>query len=123
MVDGDPQQKPELKKAMSEFMKNAVVGGCGWHIVEQGWKRHCPGNNAVKERNGNRDIYNIFVQRVKSWCYSWMIPGGVESEEEYFVSKQLLFAYLASPEVLDACGGQPYIVQQVSDFVRNHVLI
>jgi hypothetical protein len=123
MVDGDPQQKPELKKAISQFMRNAVDGGCGWHIVEQGWKRHIPGNNVVKEGNGSREKYNLFVKQVKNWCYSWMIPGGVESEEEYLVSKQLLFAYFASPEVLDACGGQPYIVEQVSEFVRNHVLI
>jgi hypothetical protein len=50
-----------------------------------------------------------------------MTPGGVECEEEYSVSKQLLFAYLASPEVLDACDGQQPVVKQVSDFIRNYV--
>jgi hypothetical protein len=50
-----------------------------------------------------------------------MTPGGVECEEECSVSKQLLFAYLASPEVLDACDGQQPVVKQVSDFIRNYV--
>jgi hypothetical protein len=84
MVDGDPQQRSELKNAMSRFMKDAVDGGCGWHIVEQGRKAHGPGKTAAKERNGNRDKHNLFIQRLKDWCYSWMISGGVESEEEYF---------------------------------------
>ncbi len=36
MVDGDPQQKSELSKAIFDCMSNAIDGGCGWHIVEQG---------------------------------------------------------------------------------------
>jgi hypothetical protein len=121
MVDGDPQQRAELSKAILDYMPNAMDGGCGWHIVEQGWKAHGPGKTAVTEAGGKRDKYNLFKKRVKDWCYSWMTPGGAESEEEYSVSKQLLFAYLASPEVLDACDGQCYVVEQVSSFVRNYV--
>jgi hypothetical protein len=30
---------------------------------------------------------------------------------------------LASPEVMDACDGQQYIVDQVTDFVKNYVII
>jgi hypothetical protein len=121
MVDGDPQQRSELSKAIMDYMPNAIDGGCGWHIVEQGWKAHGPGKTAVKEKK--RDAYNLFKKRVKDWCYSWMTPGGAESEDEYSLSKELLFAYLASPEVLDACDGQQYIIDQVSDFVKNYVII
>jgi hypothetical protein len=49
--------------------------------------------------------------------------NGVESEDEYSISKQLLFAYFASPEVLDACDGQQYIIDQVSDFLWNQVMV
>jgi hypothetical protein len=121
MVDGDPQQRSELSKAILDYMPNAIDGGCGWHIVEQGWKSHGPGKTAVKEKK--RDAYNLFKKRVKEWCYSWMKPGGVESEEEYSVSKQLLFAYLASSEGLEACDGQTYVIEQVSEFVRNYVIV
>jgi hypothetical protein len=89
MVDGDPQQRAELCKAIFVYMPNAINGGCGWYIVEQGWK-------AVEDTDCNRDKYNLFKKRMKEWCYSWMTPGRVESEDEYYVSKQLLFAYLAS---------------------------
>jgi hypothetical protein len=123
MVDGDPQQRGELAKAILDYMPIAIDGGCGWHIVNQGWKNHGPGKTAVKESGGRRDKYNLFKRRVKDWCYSWMTPGSVESEEEYYVSKQLLFAYLASPEALAACDGQQYIIEQVADFVRNYVIV
>jgi hypothetical protein len=121
MVDGDPQQRSELSKALSDYMPNAIDGGCGWHIVEQGWKRHGPNMTAVTEASGKRDKFNLLKKRVKAWCYSWMTPGGVESDEEYSVSKQLLFAFLASPEVLDACEGKQDTVDQVSYFVRTYV--
>ena len=52
-----------------------------------------------------------------------MTPGGVKSKDKYSLSKELLFAYLASPEVLDACDGQQYVIDQVSDFVKNYVII
>jgi hypothetical protein len=121
MVDGDPQQRAELSKAISVHMPNAIDGGCGWHIVEQGWKAHGPGKTAVRDVGGKRDKDNLFKKRVKAWLYSWMSPGGVDSEDEHSVSKQLLFSYLASPEVLDACDGQKYVVQQVSTFIREYV--
>ena len=121
MVDGDPQQKSELSKALLDYMPNAIDGGCGWHIVEQGWKRHGPAMTAVTVAGGKRDKFNLFKKRVKDWCYSWMTAGGVESEDEYTVSKQLLFAYLASPEVLDACDGHQHLPDQVSEFIRNYV--
>jgi hypothetical protein len=111
MVDGDPQQRSELSKAILDYMPNFIDGGCGWHIVEQGWKAHGPRKTAVKEIK--QDTYIIFKKCVKDWCYSWMTPSGVESEDEYSDSKQLLFAYLVSPEVLDSCAGQQYVVDQV----------
>jgi hypothetical protein len=43
-----------------------------------------------------------------------MTPGDAKSDDKYTISKQLLFAYLASPGVLDACDGQQYIMDQVS---------
>jgi hypothetical protein len=96
MVDGDPQQKSELSKAIFDCMPNAIDGGCGWHVVEQGWKRHGPGTTAVIEVSGKHDKFNLFRKRVKDWCCSWMTPGGVKSEEECSVSKQLLFACSAA---------------------------
>jgi hypothetical protein len=104
-------------------MPNAIDGGCGWHIVEQVWKSHGPEKTAVKDVGCKREKYNFFKKRVKDWCYSWMAPGMVESEDEHYVSKQLLFAYLASEEMLDACDGQQHVIDHVSGFVINEVIV
>jgi hypothetical protein len=40
MVDGDPQQRGELRKAMQVLMSNAMDGSGRQHLVEQGWKTH-----------------------------------------------------------------------------------
>jgi hypothetical protein len=58
---------------------------------------------------------------VKDWLYSWMTPGGAKSKDKYSVSKQLLFTYLDSPKVFDACDGQVYVIDQVSCFIREYV--
>ena len=52
-----------------------------------------------------------------------MKKGGEEYEEEYKIKKKIQEEYLASPEVLDACDGQQYIIDQVSDFLRNYVIV
>jgi hypothetical protein len=55
MVDGDPQQRGELCKAMLVCIPNAMDGSCGWHLVEQGWKAHGPGMTAVRDVGCNWD--------------------------------------------------------------------
>jgi hypothetical protein len=123
MVDGDPQQKSELRNGISVYMPNAIDGGCGWHNVKQGWKMHGPGKRAVTERDGKHNQYNLFKKGVKEWCYSWMTPGRAKCEDEYSVSKKLFFSYLAKSEALDICDGQQYVIDQVSDFVRDYVIV
>jgi hypothetical protein len=100
MVDGDPQQRGELRKAIVVFMPNAMDGGCGWHLVEQGWKAHGPGVTAVKDVGRNREKFNLFKKRVKDWCYSWMTPGGVvgrTSSLHYYYLAFIVLTYLAYP--------------------------
>jgi hypothetical protein len=113
MAGGDPQQWAGLSTAILSCVPKAMDGSCGWHIMEQGWKAHGPGKTAVKD--AKRDKCNLFMKCVTNWCYSWMTLGGVESEDDYTVLKQLLFAYLASPVVLDACDNQQYIIEEVSN--------
>jgi hypothetical protein len=104
-------------------MPNAIDGGCRRYIVEQGWKSHGPGKTAVKDVGCKRGKYNLLKKHVKDWCYSWMTPGMVESEDKYYLPKQLLFTYLASEEVFDTCDGQQYIIDQVSGFVINYFIL
>jgi hypothetical protein len=121
MVDEDPQQRAELSKAILSYMPKSMDGSCRWHIKEQGWKAHGPRKTVVKD--AKRDKYNLFKKCLKDWCYSWMTPGGNESEHKYYFSKQLLFAYLANSEVLDTCDGQQYFINQGSNFLQNFVIV
>ena len=38
MSDGDRQQQQEIAAAIRDYMPNARLGSCGWHIVDRGWK-------------------------------------------------------------------------------------
>lgn len=119
MKDGDPQQHNEIKRAMTEYLQNAADAACGWHIVHQGFKRHCPGKNAVGP--DCEKMWELFSDHVKKWIYSWMRPGYCESEEEYAVSKELLFRYISSPSGLKAAGGNQQHIDRVKNWVRSVV--
>ena len=43
MTDGDSQEMQQVDFAIATFLVNAVCTRCGWHLVNQGWKRHCKG--------------------------------------------------------------------------------
>jgi len=45
MGDGDRQQQAEIEAAIKDYMPNARFGGCGWHIVDRGWRCNGPTTN------------------------------------------------------------------------------
>jgi hypothetical protein len=69
MFNGDTRQRGELAKSIKEYMPNAIVGGCGWHIVHEGWKQHGPNKAAVVEGT-KRDKYVFYSRHVQDWIYS-----------------------------------------------------
>lgn len=81
MKDGDPQQHNEIKRVMASYLKNAADAACGWHIIHQGWKRHCPGIMSVPDKEKWRAVGD----HIKNWIYSWMRPGYCETEEEFLL--------------------------------------
>lgn len=114
MKDGDPQQHNEIKRVMASYLKNAADAACGWHIIHQGWKRHCPGVKSVP----NKEKWIAVGDHIKNWMYSWMRPGYCESEEEYNVSKELLHRYISSPTVYEASGRNDQHISRVKAWVH-----
>jgi hypothetical protein len=91
MVDGDPQQGSEVANALNSYSV------CPMHflvnVVGILFTSSLPTSLWVE--------FDNFCTTVKSWLFSFiMLEGGVEDEDEYEVSKDLLFAYLNSSTVL-----------------------
>ena len=71
--------------------------GVGGTLSIRGWIRHCPGPKSVDK--GKQAEFKRIIKAVKAWVYSWM-KLDCESEEEYAISKSLLYCYLRSPAVV-----------------------
>ena len=122
MVDGDQQQRDQLVSSMLEFMPNAIDGTCAWHLINQGLIKKSLSKGFIKDPR-KQEKYSLFLDHIKSWCYSWITPFGCENEEEYSLSKELLFSYINSQEGLLACDGSLHAQSALDDWVRNHVII
>lgn len=116
MKDGDPQQHNEIKAVMTEYLAQAFDASCGWHLVEQGCNRNCPGKTSVPKEKEKK--WEHFLRHVKNWIYSWMKPGYCENEDEYRISSELLFRYISSTSALDAAGGNYDHITRVKEWVR-----
>ena len=119
MADGDPQQMAEINDAISEYMPNAILMGCGWHIVNQGWKVNGPSFSHFK----NDTVVKKLYKSIKTWIYSWMRPGYCETKEEYELSKSLLLAYLHSKQVRKILSEYPHTETIIVEFVRRRILV
>ena len=120
MVDGDPQQYNEIVASIKNNFVNARWGNCGFHVVTQSWKRHGPSSTSVPTH-----LQQEFKERcdvVKKWCYTWMMEGFVEDEEEYILSKAMLFAYIRSEDFLKSAGGNKDLPKRIEAFVRERVI-
>ena len=119
LVDADRQQETEIWNMMPIHMPNASLGFCGFHVVHQNKKKH--GINKKCVAMSNKSSFKALVGTIHSWLYSFMQPGYCESEEEYEVSKALLFAFIRSEStrrILETQSNQ----DRVLNWVNNNVL-
>ena len=120
LVDGDPQQRVNLAEALKNYLRNAVHTTCGFHLVNNSWKRHAPSKVSIKKEMQSK--FDNFSKYITNWFYSFMRPGYCENKQEYNLSKTMLYAFLRSDEVKSIlCTAQN--VKQVEDWVRNIVFI
>jgi hypothetical protein len=119
---GDRQQQAEIELAIKEYMPNARFGGCGWHIVDRGWRRNGPTSNSFTGYQRKQEAQALF-RGVRSWIYSWMKPGYCESREEYLVSLRLLKNYISSPAVSKVLEGRKDVIDHVKKFLRENIVV
>jgi hypothetical protein len=121
MKDGDPQARNELLISLVRLLPNAIEGGCGWHILNQGMKTNVPGVRSVTKSNQKK--WKSALYKIKQWIYSWMRPGYVEEEDEYKISKFLLLQFVCSGSVLLAADNNMHIILSMLRFLQGHVFI
>lgn len=96
--DGDKQLIRSIELSIDRYYRNAIRLPCTWHIV------HPP------LRNGHRTIgrrphvskywLQWFLRLLQKWVYTFMKSNcGIESDEEYRVSKSLLSAFVNSDTI------------------------
>ncbi len=69
----------------------------------------------------NLQKWTLFVRKIQKRIYSWMTPGYVEDEDEYYISKQLLEKFVCSIPVSGIIDGNTAIVCSVLKFLKCHV--
>jgi MULE transposase domain len=122
MSDGDRQQQMEIEAAIRNYMPNARLGSCGWHIVDRGWRRNGPSSNAFQRIQKKKQVQALY-KVVRQWIYSWMRPGYCETEDEYQVSLRLLNKFIDSPRFHTTVDGRLDIIAHVKQFLRENILV
>jgi hypothetical protein len=122
MSDGDRQQQQEIETAIRDYMPNAKLGSCGWHIVDRGWRRNGPTTNIFPGTHKKRQVNDLF-KVVRRWIYSWMSPGYCENEDEFRVSARLLNEYIDSAMFRESVEGRQDVITHLKQFLRQNVLV
>jgi hypothetical protein len=91
LSDGDQNIYGAFDAARKEFYPQAKHGLCIYHLVTQTLnelekRMHCTDEQLVKDQK----------ETFKRWMFTWMSLGGVESEDEYEMSKKLMLDWLLS---------------------------
>jgi len=116
MKDGDPQQHNEVMAAIvSTFGGGVTVGGCGWHIVHCTWVKYI-GKARIYIRSENLAEWDKIVLMIHSFIYCWMKRGGVEDDDEYELSKQILFDFIRGPKVNAVCDGNKDFISKLIEW-------
>ena len=114
MMDNDDKERSPFEDGMMKFYIDAMAGCCGWHINDRGQKSHPPGPTKT-----NGETAQAVKEAVNNTIYSWMGEGGVESEEEYDLSREILYSQLDSNDVHEVMGKS--WCQNMKDFIHCYV--
>jgi hypothetical protein len=118
ICDGDAQQNLELRIAIKMLFPHGIIGGCAFHLFENGWNRHVVHTSWNKSKKVQ---WMRLVRGIHTWLHSWTRPGFCLSQEEYEISKYLLLACLTSKCALKMAGNDEYLISSAVKFVKDYV--
>ena len=118
--DGDAQEYHQIDLAIKTFMPNVERVRCSWHAIEQGWSNNGPNTKTGGTRNefDTKKLLDV-ISNIKDWMRSWT-TSSCETEDEYYVSKQLFEKYVFSKAVIELTGNNIFS-KCVMNFVRQHL--
>ena len=94
--DGDIHLIKVIEEAVDKIFVNAVRIPCSWHIVDRSMLSQR--SKFVTRPQVSPYWKEWFLRGVQTWLYSFMRPrSGIESHNEYLISKCLLLALINSP--------------------------
>ena len=97
--DGDPYLCQAIDNSLRSVYRSAIRLRCGYHICTRSWINNIDGSLKFHEFVPE-DIKDSFMKLILNWIYSWMRPS-ITSEAEFELSRDLLFAWLTSKEVIE----------------------
>ena len=89
LSDGDPKIYGAFDAAKSKYFPNAIHGLCIFHLVTKPLQVM---RSSLKALDHPDVKYQLKI--FKMWVLSWMRLGGVESEQEYQISRKLMLDWL-----------------------------
>ncbi|KAI2501583.1 hypothetical protein MHU86_12854 [Fragilaria crotonensis] len=114
MTDGDSQEMSQVDYAISTHFVNAVHTRCGWHLVDQGWRRNCKGlgyrrgkDDAAKRQHGVDKSIILSLHSIVS-------TNGKNSNEQF---------RNATESTIDSLFQKPSKLDSVVNFTRDEVEI
>jgi hypothetical protein len=65
VTDGDSQETSQLDIAIALHFHNVCRGRCGWHVVDRGWIRCCPGVKSASRKS--EKAFKVATTHIKNW--------------------------------------------------------
>ena len=73
--------------------------------------------------NTNQPPWTSVVRKINQYIYSWMKPGYAKDQEEYIISKCLLFQFICSASVLSSTEGNLFMITKILKCFRGYTCI
>lgn len=99
ICDGDPHLCQVIDNSLRSVYRFATRLRCGYHICTRSWINNIDGTLVFHEFVPE-DIKESFMKLIMNWIYSWM-RSSIDSLAEFELSRDVLFAWLTSKEVIE----------------------
>ena len=98
ITDGDPQLCGIVDYAITTLYRNAKRKRCTWHVIDRMMEKYR--TRFTVKKSVSKNFNTVFSRLLQRWLYTWYKPGGgINSEEEYLVSKAILLCLLDSNDI------------------------